>query len=109
MDDETGERDCISCYSPTRKRVILIGSAEWFAYACERLEIPNKEAVALLTLLAEEHAPYGGGKTYRTGKHRFPSRGHYMLALCPACALKAGMTVGEGSHLPAYSEPPADS
>ena len=106
LDDE---RQCIACYTPCTTKLILIGSIEWFAYACERLEIPLKEARALLDVIAEEHAPYGSSaKAFRTGKHRLPKRGQYALSVCMECALTHGFQVGTGNLIPAYTEP-ADS
>ena len=102
------ERQCIACYTPCTTRLILVGSPEWFAYACERLEIPIKEARALLRMMAEEHAPYGANKAFRTGRHRLPPKGNYVLAVCMECALTHGLQVGSGKLIPSYVEP-ADS
>ena len=102
------ERQCIACYTPTPMRLVLVGSPSWFAYACERLEIPVKEARALLKMMAQEHAPYGANKVFRDGKHRLPQKGHYVLAVCMECALDHGLQVGSGTMIPTYMEP-ADS
>lgn len=102
------ERDCIACYTPTRTKLALDGSAEWFAYGCQRLGIPIREAEAMLHLMAQEQAPYGGGR-FGQGHERIPDDGVFVIAVCPTCAAKAQLQVGETATIPTYKEPSPDA
>lgn len=97
---------CLACYTPTTTALALIGSPSWFAFVCELLDIPHREAEATLQVIATENAPYAGGRFSR-GQVRLPPQGTYVIALCAPCAARADLQVGQTANgqLPGYKEP----